>query len=858
MNYLRNWVMTSVAFSALTLQAFAQAPANNATGGDQEEAATSDEIIVTGTRRLDRTLANSPVPVDVIGGEAIIQQGSTEINRVLNVLVPSFNFPQPSITDGTDVIRPATLRGLAPDQTLVLVNGKRRHPTSLLNINGSVGRGSAAVDLNLIPTSSIERIEVLRDGAAAQYGSDAIAGVINIVLKKGGNKGSISTTFGEYVTTLRGVPNVTGIVNNNGVFPLAPDGTFQVITDGERRVRDGATITASANAGIDIGEKGYFNITVEYRDRDFTNRSGADRRPNYLGTNNPLETSFNRINHRYGDAATEDINVIASLGYDFNDKVEFYGTVTYGDRNGESAGFNRRANDARNRDFAASTTTVIPFYPDGFLPLINTRLNDLSVIAGFKGTLADWNWDLSGVHGSNQFNFGVSNSFNTSFGGLLSQTEFDSGGLNFNQQTFNADIQRTFDPSFLDSISLAFGGEFRREEFGIRQGDLQSFSGGPFVRNGAPAGAQVFPGFQVNLQRSRNSFSFYVDVDTDITSWWNLAFAGRYERYSDFGSDVNGKVATRVALGHFAALRGAISTGFRAPSLHQQFFETTATNNVGGTLLEILTVPVSDPIAVALGSTPLRPGSSVNYSGGFVLTPFKGLSLTADYYRIRLTDRIVVSENLQGAAVVGILTRAGINNVSSARFFVNGLDTTTNGVDVVTTYRQGLGKLGQVNFTAAFNYNETNIDRIAAAPGPLATTSLILFGRLESLRIEQGQPRTKIVLSSDYSIGKFSATLRGTRYGTVLAPGNTAADDLVIQPAWLADLEFRYEATKNLSLALGANNLFDTYPTNVQTGARPAPFTGNFSTNNYFLPYSSFSPFGFNGRFLYGRIAVHW
>lgn len=854
MSRFRALLLGAVALSGISVPAFAQeAPAG-------EEAQASDEIIVTGTRRLDRTLADSPVPIDIISAAAVSNQGYTEVNRILNVLVPSFNFPQPSVTDGTDVIRPATLRGLGPDQTLVLVNGKRRHVTALLNINGSVGRGSAAVDLNLIPTAAIERIEVLRDGAAAQYGSDAIAGVLNIVLKKNNNGGSLTTTFGSYITTLDGVPNVTGIVQAaNGTFPLRSDGTFTPIVDGERRARDGATVTVAANVGAPIGDNGFVNLTVEYRDRDDTNRAGFDLRPNFPGTTDPREAGFNRLNHRFGDAATQDINLFVNAGYEFTPAIEVYGTLSFGDRNGESAGFNRRANDARNRNFSASTTAFIPFAPEGFLPLINTRLQDFSILGGVRGTVLGWNYDLSAVHGNNKFEFGVSDSFNTSFGSA-SQTEFDSGGLRFNQQTVNGDLQRTFEIPVIDTVSVALGGEFRREEFRIRQGEFQSFAAGPFASLGAATGAQVFPGFPEDLEADRTSYSFYFDIDADITSRWNIAFAGRFEDYSDFGSDVNGKVATRFEVAKFLSIRGAVSTGFRAPSLHQQFFQTTATNNVNGVLLEILTVPVNDPVAVALGATPLAPETSVNYSGGLVLNPIKNLSITADFYRITIDNRIVVSENLQGAAVVGILQAAGINNVSSARFFVNGLDQRTRGVDVVASYRVNTPRFGTFSTTAAFNYNQNIIERILAAPGPLATTNVTLFGRLESLRLEQGQPRTKITLSEDWELGPVSATLRGTRFGEVLSPGTPAngQDDLLIEAAWLADFEIRADVHKNLKFAFGVNNLFDVYPTALPTGPRPAPFTGNFSANNFFLPFSSFSPFGFNGRFVYGRVALTW
>jgi iron complex outermembrane recepter protein len=821
-----------------------------------------DTVIVTGTRRDDRTVSDSAVPVDVIASDALLNQGYTETNKVLNSLVPSFNFPQTSITDGSDVIRPATLRGLGPDQTLVLVNGKRRHPTALLNINGSVGRGTAAVDLNLIPTAAIERIEVLRDGAAAQYGSDAIAGVINIVLKSADRGGGVNVSYGQYDTKLDGVPVLSGLqLNASGQPIVLPDGTYARTTRGTRSVTDGDTTTISGNWGLPLGGAGFLNMTAEYRDREDTNRSGFDPRPQYRplagGAADPREFGFNRVNHRYGDAQTDDINVLVNAGFDLSDAMRLYGFATYGNRDGESAGYFRRSNDDRNRNWSASTTTFVPYYTDGFLPLIVTELDDFSIAAGIEGEAGEWNWDVSLVHGSNDFDFGVDHSFNTSFG-AASQQSFDAGGLGFAQQTLNVDVQRLIDVSFVQSLSVAIGAEYRRENFEIRRGDFQSYAGGPFIANGAPAGAQVFPGFRTDIDEDRDSQSLYVDFDADVNERWNVAIAGRYEHYSDFGSDLNGKLATHFTVTDAIALRGAVSTGFRAPSLHQMFYETSSTNNVGGVLLEIGTFPVDHPVARALGSRDLESETSINYSAGVVLNPLDRLNVTLDFYRIDVDDRIVVSENLQGAAVVSLLQAAGFNNITSARFFVNGLDTRTEGFDLIGTYGLEL-PFGALNLTAAYNYTETEIQRVTAAPGPLATVpGIVIFGRLESLRIEDGQPRDKVVLSADWELNRFGATLRTTRFGDVLSPGVTQADDVELSAKWLVDLEFRFSPNDQWHVALGADNLLDEYPDVNPVGVRAAPFTGTYNTNNYFTPYSVFSPFGFNGRFIYARASFNW
>lgn len=859
---LRTAVIAIAAASALPAQAQS---ADEAPASVEGEAAPQDQIIVTGTRRSDRTVADSPVPIDVIGGDVLNNSGYTETNKVLNQLVPSFNFPQPSITDGTDALRPATLRGLAPDQTLVLVNGKRRHTSALLNLNGSVGRGSAAVDLNTIPPIAIERIEVLRDGASSQYGSDAIAGVINVRLRRS-EGGRVQATYGKYVTSVDGVLQQSGpVVGANGQ-PVADanagaTGVYQLTDNGQEvRRRDGETLTLAANMGLPVGSGGYVNLTAQYQDRNPTNRGGADPRQQYPsltgGLADPRELTIDRFTHRYGDAATVDYTLFLNAGYELSPGAELYTFASYGIRDGQSAGFYRRANDARNRDYTGSTPAVAtpfaPFYANGFLPLINSRIEDIAAAAGVRGEVGNgWNYDLSVVYGTNRFGFGVENSFNVSFG-QASQRKFDAGSLRFGQTTANLDIQRTFDVGFGDGLSVAFGGEYRNENFRIVAGDFQSYAGGPFIPNGAPAGAQVFPGFRPanQVDASRNSKAAYLELESKLFDMLTLQFAGRYEDFSDFGDTLNGKVAARLEPIDGLALRGSLSTGFKAPSLHQQYYATTSTNNVNGTLLEILTVPVSDPIAVALGSQPLQPEKSRNWSVGATFSMVPGLSITADYYNIDIDDRIVVTETLQGAAVVTLLQNAGFNNVTSARFFINGIDTRTKGYEIVGTYRVPDFGFGRVSLTAGYSRNETDITDRAALP---TLPGLTLFGRQESLRITDGQPRTKINLGLDVDYEPFGLTLRGNRYGEVLIPGVDAARDQVLGQQWVADIELRGRVAERLELAVGANNVFDSYPDRVRRGLDGGQ---NYGLNGYFIPFSQFSPAGFNGRFLYGRVSL--
>ena len=876
---LRAILLASLSTLAFTSAAAAQDQPAPPAAPQADSDNASAEIIVTGTRRTDRTVADSPVPVDVLSAETLAQSGHTEINRALTQEVPSFNFPQPSITDGTDVIRPATLRGLGPDQTLVLINGKRRHTSALLNINGSVGRGTSAVDVNLIPTIALSRVEVLRDGAAAQYGSDAIAGVINFQLRSARSGGKATATYGQYFTHVDDVQTYSGVVTGPGDTPvLAPDGTLELdYTGKDRKRRDGETLTLAGVIGLPIGAEGQINIAGEFQDRNDTNRTGADPRRQYnlIGPAlDPRELTFDRFSHRYGDPDTRDTKIFVNADMPVGGgETEVYAFGSYNDRKGESAGFYRLANDARN---------VPAIYPDGFLPLITTDTDDYAGTLGVRGALAGWRWDLSGQYGRDRVDFTIKNSLNRSFG-ADSQTEFDSGGLTYSQTLFNLDVSRDLNLGFGKKTTLALGAEYRREMFDIRPGEPNSYANGP--AGGAP-GAQVFPGFQpsiggvrVDEKNKRHNWSGYAELDTDITDRFSIQAALRYEDYSDFGSDWNWKLAARFEPIDGIALRASASTGFRAPSLQQQFYAAQATNNVAGVLLDTVTLPVDNPVAIALGATPLEPEQSKNYSAGIVVTAIPRLNITLDVYQVDIDDRIVVTDNLQatrdglgnptgadpGFSIAEILNAAGFPTVNAARFFVNGVDTRTKGLDLVTTYRVPDIAGGRLNLTAGLNLNKTKIRKVLAAPGALSEVpNLVLFGRQESLRLVKGQPRNKINLSADYERDWFGLTLRSTRYGKALDAGAPASgvQDIHLAAKWITDLEFRFKPMGDrLTLALGGNNIFDVYPTNTPRGQAVDPDSGltvNLPSTRYVTPFSNFSPFGFNGRFLYGRVSVNF
>ena len=925
---LRSILATGGALGAIAL-GFGASPAFAQDTTAAEATPPEGTIIVTGSRSTTRTVANSPVPVDVLSAEMLTEGGQVETNKILNKLVPSFNFPQPAIADGSDALRPATLRGLSPDQTLVLVNGKRRHTAALLNINGTIGRGAAAVDLNSIPALAIERIEVLRDGASSQYGSDAIAGVINIRLKTASEGGKAVASFGKYVTTLDDVQRVTGLQTNAAGQPFidpsvatAAAGTrfFAANTGNELKVRDGETYTVASNVGLPIFGEGYLNLTAEYRHRDRTNRTGFDLRPNYTASTaaafDPREASFNRREFRFGDPKADDFTLFLNTAWPVGETFEAYAFGSFNQRDSVSAANYRQAANANNVDYSQLAPNQAPpvvnpprLTPDGFLPLIKTDLTDYAYTAGIRGEIMGFRADFSAGIGSNQFDYAVENTVNASFG-AATQRKFDAGGLKYQQRMFNLDFSRDYEMGFAKPLTFSFGGEYRRERYAIRPGEFQSFALGPFFRAAIAnttlvnctaqqgvfnattnactfpgrqggAGSQGFPGLPASARTDarRHNFAGYAELDTDPFEGLSLTAAGRFEHYSDFGDTVTGKLAARFEVIDGFALRGSVSNGFRAPSLHQQVFTTTSTNFISGVPVDILTIPVANPIARALGARDLKAEKSLNFSGGFTANPLAGLTLTVDYYNIRIRNRIVLTENLgasgsgtaaQNAQIATILRTAGFPSVGAARFFINGLDTRTQGVDAVMNWRVPVD-FGKFNLTAAYNYSDQKILKYRNGLGPLATIpGLVLFGRQESLRFTKGQPRDKIVLSADGDVGAFGFTVRSTRYGKVLSPGAVAPlapnqtslsalgpDDIKLGAKWITDIELRVDVAERIHLAVGADNAFDVYPDRLPFGPRPASLGGGFfPQNNQYNGYSIFSPFGFNGRFLYGRIGI--
>ncbi len=792
-------------------------------------AAALSAVAVIGSRSEERTVVDAPAPIDVLPAADISATGRGETAQMIQALAPSFNFPRMSIGDGTDHVRPATLRGLGADQVLVLINGKRRHTSALVNVNGSIGRGQAAVDLNAIPASMIERIEVLRDGASAQYGSDAIAGVINIVLKAN-SQNEAQFTAGTNMTQFE---------------PERQSPAVHV----SKTLWDGKLWKGNVTWNAPL-QTGYLTLGAEANQHGWTNRSLPDTRTQYLA-GNPKNTDprfTNRINHRLGDAATNNATGFANFGRPW-DAVngEIYAFGGYGSRRGEAAGFWRRSLDDR---------TVRAIAPDGFLPLIASDITDISGTVGIKGDAKKWKYDLSTVYGANRFGFTVKNSLNTSMG-AQSPTSFDAGALAFRQMTANLDLNRDFNPG--RPVRVGVGAEFRNDAYEITAGEPNSYKdGGVKILDGPNAGkqpaigAQVFPGFRPSDAgtHSRSNVAAYVDIESDISDKWLLSGAARAEQYSDFGSTTTGKLATRVKVAKGFNLRGAVSTGFRAPSLHQSFFSSTATNFINGVPFEVRTFPVSDPFARALGAKDLTPEKSTNISAGFAAEPTKNLSFTVDYYRITITDRIVFSENFTGAQVSALLASKGLTGVTGGRFFTNAIDTRTHGFDVVANYGLDLGTAGTVRVTGGYNGTSNEVTRVTPTPPELSTQSEALFGRVEQGRIEVGQPKNNIVTSLDWSRKSWSALLRGQRFGEVISRGTASNGSLdnTYEPTWITDISLSWQTPWRLKWTVGADNVLDKYPTQNIAG----------TDNSGIFPYSGITPFGYNGRFIYTRLTYNW
>lgn len=872
-----------------------------------------EEVVILGSRSGARSKTDSPVPVDVFNiKESSVILPQTNIGQILNAVAPSFTSTIQTNADGTDHLDPAQLRGLGPDQVLVLVNGKRRHTSALVNVNGSPGRGTVGTDLNAIPSFAINRIEVLRDGASAQYGSDAIAGVINLGLKRDTGKLTGQLSYGGNLT------------------PAANDHTGDF---------DGQNIQVDLNYGNKIGKRGgFYNITWTSQFRNPTFRAGTES-GNLFNAYNAIEqralnngvnlsSLFSNINNTansqqiintiqqyaqdvnyfsqtfqnqiqsattisalqgllganvtdqelaYRGLSRKDFNMqvgqsklnnhqlFANIEVPLNDNWKVYTFGGYSFRHGTSGGFYRRPNQSR---------TFTGLYPNGYLPQIGTDIQDLSLSAGIKGNWKGWNIDFSNTFGQNSFNYDIKNTGNTSLR-FNSPNEFDAGGLRFSQNTINLDFSKKYD--VWSGINIAFGAEHRYENFKITAGEKASYSAydingnvqtaatpnnlkpTDFFGNLLPGGSQVFGGFRAAnaVNNNRQAVAGYADFEFNFTDWLLADAAVRYENYSDFGSTFNYKLASRIKLDDNLNFRFAGSTGFRAPSIHQIYYNVTSTLFTNGQLLEVGTFSNDSRIANLLGIPSLKQETSKSASVGFTYRiPAANLSFTADGYFTRIDDRIVLTGQFTRAAVSpqaqAAFDTAGVN---AAQLFANAIDTETKGLDVVITHNIKFSGL-KLDNNFAINLNKTKKVGDIQSSGSLQSPSLenVYFSEASRIYLEEAVPRVKASLSNQLSWGKAIFYLRNTYFGKVTSPDIIDANgDGVVSPnehqeitdKIITDVSLAYQFTKNIGLTAGVNNLFDIYPT------KNLPASSN---NDQFIYSRSTSQFGQNGRFVFTRL----
>lgn len=790
-----------------------------------EEPAEVAEVVVTGTRGVARTVIKSPTPIDVLGSAELERTGRAGAFQALQTLVPSFNLPARAGGGTATVIATGGLRGLNPDQTLVLVNGKRRHKTSLINSVSSLYNGSVPADLDLIPTSSIGRIEVLRDGAAAQYGSDAIAGVINIILKDTPG-GSLTVTHGQNFD--RG------------------DGEFTLV---------------QGNFGARIGDRGFLNLSFATKDQALSNRaepiaSSIRLYPLVNGAPDPREATVNRmVTRNSGVLPQNGVNLGYNGRYSVG-AVELYAFGTY----------SHRVSDLPFTFRAPTNVNALPqVYPDGFRPNLVIKENDFELAFGARGDLRGWSWDVSSTFGKNLAKEHVSESINASLG-PASPTDFYVGKLVSSEWVNSLDLTRGLTVAGGD-LQVSFGAQHRHETYQVGEGEPLSYAAGTYVipagqpsAGSRPAtGAQAAPGFQPSdaSKSSRNNYAAYGEVGYTQGKLF-LGAAVRYEDYDDASGDtVVGKINGRYEITPWLAVRGAASTGFRAPGLAQENYAASSSQfrQVNGVLdlLQIKTLPVGSPQAIALGAEPLKPEKSKNYSLGVTLEPLPRLSVTLDAYQISVDGRIAITSTLTGTAVSNILIANGLPGSLSAQYYTNAIDTRTRGVDLVTAYRQDLGDYGAVRLTLGYNHNKTKITDIIANPPELAAlgANYVLFDRLSQGYLTTAFPKDKVSLGANWSWNRLNVNLRQTRFGSYRIQQNIPANDRKYGAKWITDLEVGYKVLPSVTVAVGANNLLNIYPS--RSGPSTAANT-SYNINTGTGQYPGTSPFGFTGGSYYARL----
>lgn len=751
--------------------------------GQQKDTIKADrnieDVVLTGSRNKKRTVVNSAVPVDVIEVKQLSQStGQVEVNQLLQFSAPSFNSNKQSGSDGADAVDPATLRGLGPDQTLLLINGKRYHQSSLVNLFGTRGRGNTGSDMNTIPVAAIKKIEVLRDGASAQYGSDAIAGVINVILNDR-NKGTEVNAF-------------------YGLNVFKSPGDNDVVSD---KKLDGNTLDLSLNTGTSIGKRGGFmNLTLDFVNKDYAIRNA-----------NP--DKFDAPRQRFGDAEAKNMYAFLNTEIPLSENVKFYNHSGFSHRNTKAYAWTRSADADGN---------IPSVYPNGFNPIQDTKITDFTFNNGLKFKWANWDLDFYNALGNNDFHYDITHTINATLG-ANSPTTFDAGGHSLLQNTIGLSATKSFD--VLKGLNIALGTEYRYEKFNINKGEEASYAAydingnvvtastpsnllvtNPDSGNVRPGGSQGFPGYSIDLGKSRSNYAAYVDAELDITQNWMVSGAARYENYSDFGSTLNGKFATRYAFTPEFAFRGSVSTGFRAPSLVQKYYSLQFTNFQGGELVTIQLGSNDSNLAKTAGIEQLNEEKSINGSAGFTYNTGK-FTATVDGYIVNVKDRIVLS---------GYFTNAEIptlpSNVEQAQFFANAVDTKTKGVDIILTYAENIGS-GKLTATLAGNFNNMEISKVNA-PASLSGLESIFLSEREKAFILASAPKSKINLNLNYKINKLTSNLQLVRFDKVRLIGYGGDTDFQDYDARITtDLSFGYEFSDKFSWVLGGKNIFNRYPT---------------------------------------------
>jgi len=833
-----------------------------ATAADVDGATALEGVIVTGVRGERRTVADSPAPVDVVSAEQLTATGKVGLKEVLNTLIPSFNLPGINGGGTSWTVRAITMRGLNGDQALFLVNGKRRHGTALINNLARVGRGGAPVDLDLIPASAIERIEVLRDGASAQYGSDAIAGVINIILKKDAEGGSFSYQGGQ---------NYLG---------------------------DGDTRSATLNYGLPLGDAGGFvQLALNWKNNEAASRA-VPSRAQYIYqptvttvggvttvTPDPRDATADRYYWGGGYGPGEEDILAASYNAELPWKdLTLYSTGTLSHRSSKKNTGSFLPNLAPVAGVTAgrpqNRNSLPEVYPNGFNALRRIFELDFQTTLGARGQAKGWDWDLSTTFAQDHAQLDGQNTINATLG-PDSPTYFHLSTHQFQQWTTNFDVTREFEGVLPHPVQVSWGLEQRYEHFKIYPGDEASYIVGDYV---IPAG-QPFAGLRPNPglasyagtapedsgSASRNVYAAYVDVGTNLTENWYVGVAGRHERYTgDVGDTTSGKLTTRWEFLPGYALRGTISNGFRAPSLAQEVF---ASSTISGNLCaaapnnvfrgvpcvpgEYLTFPTKvlradSSEAQALGATPLKPETSTNYSVGITAEPTSRLRITLDAYQIDIDDRIVDTSNLDltaaqlasQPALAPLLSR--FPQGLAATYYTNAVSTRTTGVDLVAEYAFDLGDAGRLNLNAAYAFNKTKITKQIDTPAVLKAVNpnLVLFDRQKIADLTVGTPRKKLILGAVWDRDTVTANLRTTRYGEYTEAGTSANLDRTFSAKWVVDLDIAWDVRPTTNIAIGANNLFDEHPDKI----------GIVNADTGLNQFGIFSPFGITGGYYYARL----